>query len=131
MHRGPHKPNGKNSWPRETENVQDEGREVLSALDELRKVAASPDRWKLFQRAEPADEYLVLLSEAKILRTQGLKETGCQMDWKTGEAVCQAKGEAVLDCRNSWCPFAALMRMRLVHRLRGAYARERKRLVVR
>ena len=127
MYRGTHKPNGAVNCEREAKDVQDEGHEVL---DELRKVAASPDRWKLFHRAEPADEYLVLLSEANILRARGLKETGCQMDWETGEAVCHETGEAALDCRSLWCPFAALMRMRLVHRLRGAYARERKRLVV-
>lgn len=100
---------------------------IHQLLDDLRRTA-STDRWKLFRRAAPSDEYLIKLSEAGVLKTRGFPETSCRLI--DGEAICDNNGEPrTLDCRQAWCPYAALMRMRLIVRLRAAYARERRRLV--
>ena len=98
-------------------------------LDALRKVASGPDRRTLFARARVPDEFLVELSQAGVLRVRGKLETNCGIQHESGELVCcHSGGEPALDCRLPSCPYAALMRMRLVMRLRAAYALERSRL---
>lgn len=102
--------------------------ENIARLDEVRRVARQ-DKARLFLRAVPTQEYLVLLSQAGILSARGVQETGCHLDAASGEARCYHNGDPGKDCRQSWCRYAVLMRMRLLHRLGAAYARERRRLV--
>ena len=100
----------------------------IRLLDEIRRVHASNPS-KLWRRAVVTDEYIAALSAAGLLSAQGLQETDCRMDVATGELLCNHTGSPDLDCRVPACPYGELMRLRLVWRLRGAYARERKKHV--
>lgn len=105
--------------------------ENIARLDEIRRVARQ-DKARLFLRAVPGTEYLLLLSQAGILSARGQRETDCYLIAETGEPVCNSQpGNPQYDCRQSWCPAAALNRMRLITRLGVAYAHERKALGVR
>lgn len=103
--------------------------ENIARLDEVRRVARR-DRARLFLRAVPTTDYLRLLSEAGVLQAPAVQETSCHLDAETGEAMCNHAGDPGKDCRQSWCRYAVLMRMRLFNRLGAAYARERNRLGV-
>lgn len=99
----------------------------LARLDEVRRVARL-DRAKLFLRAAVSIDYLVLLSQAGVLVARGVAQTNCAVI--NGELKCVHNGEPRMDCRQPWCRYGALMRMRLVNRLSEAYALERKKLGV-
>lgn len=123
--------------PGESTKCQDQAKaaprgvaENIARLDELRRVDRR-DRARLFLRAVPTTEYLLLLSQAGILSARGQRETDCYLIAETGEPVCNSQpGNPHLDCRQSWCPASALNRMRLITRLGAAYAHERKALGV-
>lgn len=102
----------------------------IARLDEVRRVADT-NKARLFRRAVPTIDYLILLSTAGVLHAKGLKETECRIDIETGEQMCEYNGAPGLDCRLPSCPFGALMRMRLITRLGEAYAREKNRLAER
>lgn len=116
----------------ESLEAADEARLDKSLLDLVRLAASRPEtRTRLFVRATPQEEELRLLSEAGVLRTRGRKITNCRVDTETGERLCVSTvKEPELDCRVPQCPYAAIMRTRLVTRLRAAYALERKKLGV-
>lgn len=103
--------------------------EPYRSLDELRRVANGPQRYKLFVRAAVSNEYLVVLSQAGVIVARGRRETRCTLNASSGELRCYLGHEPADDCRLRQCRYAALMRMRLLVRLREAYALERKRLV--
>lgn len=139
-----HKANGKTkaeTTPRQPEDVIWQEEEVpeherktglaerIERLDEIRRVARR-DRARLFLRAVPTEDYLVLLSQAGELKARAVPETDCHLNAATGEAFCFQKGDPGKDCRQSWCRYAVLMRMRLINRLGHAYALERIRLGV-
>lgn len=122
--------------PRQSEDVKcqeksETGRvpEHIARLDEIRRVA-DQDKSRLFLRAVPTQDYLVLLSQAGLLSARGQPETDCHLDADSGEARCYHNGDPGKDCRQSWCRYAVLMRMRLLNRLGAAYALERRRLGV-
>lgn len=98
----------------------------IARLDEVRRVARH-DRASLFRRAVPTQDYLLLLGQAGVLNVRGLPETTCHLNAVTGEAHCCHNGDPGVDCRQSWCKYATLMRMRLLVRLGQAYALERRR----
>jgi len=100
-----------------------------AALDELRRVARQ-EKARLFLRAVPTQEYLVLLSNAGVLSARMIPETECHLNASTGESHCEHTGDPGKDCRQAWCQYAKLMRMRLLNRLGLAYALERKKLGV-
>lgn len=101
-----------------------------SLIDKIRRVGQTSDKHRLFGRAVPPDWYLIALAKARVLRIYGLAETPCKIDTGTGELYCFRKGEPRHeDCRQPSCQFGELMRMRLIIRLRAAYARERRKLV--
>lgn len=58
------------------------------------------------------------------IRTRGLRETSCRLDYETGELRCghphRAPGN--LDCRHWYCPDVQEMRERVVDRQRRALA---------
>lgn len=124
-------PGGPTKCQDQTEAAPGGVAENIARLDEIRRVARL-DKARLFLRAVPTTEYLFLLSQAGILSARGQRETDCHLVAETGEAVCNNRpGNPQYDCRQSWCPAAALNRMRLITRLGGAYAHERKALGVR
>lgn len=110
----------------ETREAVHPGLTDIARLDEIRRVARQEPA-RLFLRAVPTQDYLVLLSQAGVLKARTNGETSCHLVAETGEAVCEHNGDPGVDCRQSWCRYATLMRMRLLYRLGEAYARARRR----